>query len=399
MKRQLSETIGKIEAYFKKNVWLTVFLFVMPFLNESFPTNYFIYIMIREDVVKFAALAVLVYLFIRNKKKISLLAKILIALEIMLMISSFINYRTFVPDDYEKMFSDMACTVMMGLVIEYFIDKPRDLINGLHLSFEVAVYSYFIGLMLNIPEDGYYRRGLLATLTLWIVPAVCLALLRMIREKKYIRSCILLTVCFYLTYDIWNATMIVALAGMAFVLICGYLLFRWDKEKKYRIPLSLLFGIAVALNLFVLFVYSGKNFPLVSFIITKVLKKSVNFTQRDVIWDEAIRMIKEKPIFGHGSRPALKVANDFASEYSHSHNQFLQKLNESGVFGLAIFLYFHYELIRKVDHSRNIWERLILIAAVFAIFLTYITEAYKKFFIFYLVLFLAYHCDGLLKKD
>jgi uncharacterized membrane protein len=297
------------------------------------------------------------------------------------------------------MFSDIACTIMMALVVEYFIDRPKDLINGLHMSFEVAVYSYFIGLILNVVTDGYYRRGLLATLTLWIIPAVCLALLRMIMEKKFVRSGIFLIICFFLAHDIWNATMVVALTGMVFVLTCGFLLFHWDKKKKYRIPLSILFGIALVLNLFVLFIYTGKNFPFVSFIITKILKKSTSFTQRDVIWAEAIRMIKERPILGHGSRPVLKVANDFASEYSHSHNQFLQKLNESGIIGFAIFLYFHYELIRKVDRSKNVWERLILIASVFAIFLTYITEAYKKFFVFYLVFFLAYHCDSLLKNE
>ena len=39
-----------------------------------------------------------------------------------------------------------------------------------------------------------------------------------------------------------------------------------------------------------------------------------------------------------------------------------------------------------------------MVAAVFAISITYITESYKKFFRFYLVFFIAYHVGELLKN-
>lgn len=332
-----------------------------------------------------------------EEKKPSVLLCLLIALEVMLIISSVINHDSFGIYEYGKMFSDIVCILSMGLIVECFIDQPNDLIKGLLLNFEIAVYSYLYSFLFVLSgNSGYYERGLLATLNLWILPGICLAFLHMLVNKGYIRSSVFILISVYVAYKVWNATNIVALASMFGAMDFAYFLF---KVKGWKLPLGLLIGLAVALNLFVLFVYSGDNFSFVSFIIEKILRKSISFTERDVIWAEAIRMIREKLIFGHGSRPILNVANTYADEYSHSHNQILQKMNESGVFGLLIFAAMHIELIRKTDRNSNSLVRIVLVAAMFGICMTYITEAYKKFFIFYLIFFLAYHYDCCYSKS
>ncbi|MBR4470642.1 MAG: O-antigen ligase family protein [Erysipelotrichaceae bacterium] len=385
--------MDRVRNFLNKNQWIAVFLFALPFLNESFPTSYFVYVWIKEDILKLFSFLILLFLFIRRKKKFSFLFGILIVLEGMLVVSSLINYRSFGSYEYEKMFFDVICILMMALIVEYFIDIPDQLIKGLLLNFEIAVYSYFIDIVFHLSGEGYYRRGLLATLLLWILPGICTALLNICINRKYIRSFCFIVISIYVVYYVMNATTVVALAAMFGAMIFGIVLYRFNR----KLPFSVLLIAAVLLNLFVLFVYSGDNFPFVSFIIEKILKKSTTFTDRDVIWKEAMRMIREKPIFGHGSRPVLDVANQWADQYPHSHNQLLQKLNESGIFGLAIFSAFHLQLIRKADGSENNIVRIILISAVFGISMTYITEAYKKFFVFYLVFFLLYRCEDLLK--
>lgn len=382
----------RIKEFVDQNQWIIVFLYALPFLNESFPTSYFICILIRYDIFKYLSFGLLILLFVRKKKKVSLLLDLLIVLEGMLIISSLINHETFGTDEYWKMFSDIVCILSMGLIVECFIDRPKDLIRGLLLNFEIAVYSYFIGYVFILSGQNYYKRGLLATLNLWILPGICIALLHVMINKGYFRSVLLIIISLFVTYRVWNATTVVALTGMFGVIAVGYVLL---KMKNRKISLGFLLAAAVALNLFVLFIYSGNDYPFVSFVIEKILRKSTSFTERDVIWAEAIRMIREKPIFGHGSRPVLAVANSFADEYPHSHNQILQKLNESGVFGLAVFSLMHAQLIRKVDGSRNSLARIAVTGAMFGIFMTYITEAYKKFYVFYLIFFLAYDCDKL----
>jgi len=389
----MNDLVKKGEEWLKKNRWLAVFFLAVPFLNESFPTSPLFYTFFMSDIFKYLSISILVFIFVKKKNKPSLLMLSLIALEVMLLISSLLNHENFVLYDYEKMFSDIASVCFFGLVVETFLDAPDDLIKGLFLNFEIAVYSYFFDFTLNLSGEDYYRRGLLATLLLWILPGICVALTYAYTKKKYGRSSLFILAGLYIIYKVWNATAIVALAAMGFVLVLAFLLTRFGKTKNWKIPLSVLIVLAILLNLFVLFIYRGSNYPFVSFIIEKILHKSTSFTERDVIWAEAIRMIKEKPFFGHGSRPVLAVANSFALEYPHSHNQLLQKLNESGIFGLAIFMVMHVLLILKVDKNRNSFLRNVYAAAIFGIAMTYITEAYKKFFIFYLVFFLAYHMD------
>ena len=390
----VKNNIERIKAFITKKQWIAVFLLALPFLNESFPTYYSIYNWIRNDLFKYLSFGLLVLiLFAWKKRKPSVLLCLLTALEMMLIISSVINHDSFGAYEYGKVFSDIVCILSMGLIVECFIDKSNDLIKGLLLNFEIAVYSYLYSYLFVLSGNSeYYDRGLLATLNLWILPGICIAFLHMLVNKGYLRSSVFVLISLFVAYRVWNATNIVALASMFCAMIFAYFLFR---VKGWKLPLGLLIGLAVVLNLFVLFVYSGDNFPFVSFIIEKILRKSTSFTERDVIWAEAIRMIKEKPIFGHGSRPILNVANSYADEYSHSHNQILQKLNESGIFGLLIFVAMHIELIRKIDRNKNNIVRIVLIAAMFGISMTYITEAYKKFFVFYLVFFLAYHYDEL----
>ena len=153
------------------------------------------------------------------------------------------------------------------------------------------------------------------------------------------------------------------------------------------------------MNLFIVFAFTGnaENYPVITFFIEKILQKSTAFTERDVIWVESIRLIKERPIIGYGFKPALNVIQSAGPRiYPHCHNQILQRLCATGIIGLIQFIIFHFELIRKIDSGKNTYAKIVAMAAVFAVSITYITEAYKKFFIFYVVYFVAYFVEELL---
>lgn len=58
----------QIKDFFEKNQWIAVFLLTLPFLNESFPTYYSIYILIRYDLFKYLSFGLLFVLFVWKKK-------------------------------------------------------------------------------------------------------------------------------------------------------------------------------------------------------------------------------------------------------------------------------------------------------------------------------------------
>lgn len=194
----------------------------------------------------------------------------------------------------------------------------------------------------------------------------------------------------FITIKVHSATSIMAMLGFYGALLGGFLLLRWN--SKFKIKASFLILFVVITNLLILFLVTrGQNIPILDRFLTTVLGRSSDFTGRDKIWLETMRMIKEKPITGYGYRPPIYAHNDFGDVFPHAHNQILQRLLATGVIGLLQFVVFHAEMIRKIDLEENSIGRILMIATVFAICLTYISEAYKKFFIFYLPFFLVYH--------
>ena len=386
-----------IDKVWKNRIALLVFLLAMPFLNESFPTAYFIYIFVI-DSFKFIAFFVLVGIYIKRKRKPSVLMLILLFSQIMWLFSTVLNYSAYSTKEWIDLFYDIFSILSLSMIIELFIDEPRYLVNGIMANYELAIYSYVFSIVFNLAGYGYYLRGLLNTLLLWIIPSVCLSLLNIIVFKKYVRSICLLLASLYTVWNVKSATTIVSLLAMVTVVLSAYVLLRLKKTEKFVLPMGFVLCVSVLLNLFVLFVYNGHSFPLVDYIIKNFLNRTTDFTQRNTIWAEAIRMIKLKPLFGYGYKPVIYASTDFGTEYIHAHNQYLQKLIESGVIGLILFVLFHMELIRKVDKSKNTVARIVVVAAVFAVSITYITEAYAKFFVFYPVFFLAYYVDELVKN-
>ena len=381
----------KIKNFFKNNRWLLVFICAIPFFNDSYGS----YQLIPDwdmDYIKIAVFLFLVSGFIKYKKKPSKLFIVLFVMEMWWLFSTLMNYPLSDTTSYRKLIIDIINALSVSLLIEYFKDDPSSILKGLMLNFELSLYPNLISVFVDlIPHFRHYILGYYALLILWIIPAIVVSLLYMVNEKKYIRGSILIIACIVTSIEVWCATIIASLFGISFVLLFGLLLFKSKKLSKYKIPLMLIFVFVFVANLFVLFVYTGGNYPVIDFIIEKILRRSTTFTGRVPIWQEALNMFKQSPIYGNGFRPSVTIPGGFTA--IHSHNQFLQRLNATGAIGLMLFVLFHILLSLKVDSSKNTIQRLIVVSACFGIFLTYITEAYKKFFRFYLVFFIAYHID------
>ncbi len=391
----MKDFLEKIKGITKNYKWVIVFLFAVPFLNDAY-TGYQIVPDWIMDYLKILVFGLLLILIVIQKKRVSPLLIGLFLYETWWLISTVINFSFSDQEMYHKLFCDIADALSVSLIVECFLDDPRSLAKGLILNFELSIYPNFITVILkNIPGDRYYLLGFYSVLILWIMPAICVSMLYISLFKKYVRASILIVVSLATIVMVSCATETVAFLGMFGVLALGLILSRMKVFMRMKVSLSVFLVLAVLLNTFVLFVYNGGRFPLIDVFIEKILGRSTTFTNRIFIWAKAIQSIAEKPIIGHGYRPVLVLDSGFQA--IHAHNQLLQVLNARGIIGMVLFALFHVILCIKVDKSRNTFERLVMTGACFGIFLTYITEAYKKFFRFYLVFFLAYHIDELIK--
>ena len=385
----------KIMDFIDKYRWILVFLCGIPFFNDTYVPIQGLLDRYMDHLKVFVVLILAVLMFIR-KKKISPLAIVLIIYEAWWMITTAINYPLSNQEAFYKTTIDIADILAMFLIVEYFLDTPEHLIKGLMLNMELAIYPNLVTVILqNIPGDRYYLIGFYAVLILWLLPAICVGAMHIILNKGYIRGSLLIAFSLLTSILVSCATTTVAFMGMFGFIILGLLLRKIPKTKNFKLPIWIFVSLAV-LGSALIMVYSGGDFPLIDYFIEKVLHRTTHFTGRIHIWRAAIEMIKEKPIIGHGYRVNVTTVYNFT--VIHCHNQLLQVLNVKGIIGLIIIAIFHIIMCKKIDKSQNTISRLILSGAVFGVCITYMTEAYKKFFRLYLVFFLAYHVDELIRN-
>lgn len=384
-----------VKNFCTKYRWIIVFLLMIPFFNDAYD-GFQIVSDWTMDYLKIAVFLVLVYLLIFRKKRPSALMICLTVMEAWWLVTTLINYGFSDDTALHKTIIDIVNALSVSLIVECFRDDGKSLIDGLMLNFELTIYPNLVTVFLHHTLRGYYLLGYYAVLILWILPAICVGALYMIIHKKYIRGGLLIIASLITTVMIWCATITVAIMGMAALVIFCLLLYKIDRFKKIRVPLSLFIVLALLGNLFVLFVYSGGSFPLIDVFIEKFLGRSTSFTGRTPIWEKAIEMFLERPVIGYGFRPTVTRADGFVA--MHAHNMILQRLTATGIIGLILFVVFHIILIFKMDKMENSIARIVMMGGVFAVNITYLMDAYKKFFRFYLVFFLAYHVDELIKK-
>ena len=370
---------------------------MVPFVNDSY-SSFKILEDWQMDYVKVGVFFVLSFLIVFKRRKVSKLFVSLLFIEGFWLVSTLINYGFGDKTAIHKTVIDMINALSVAELIEYYRKDPKSLLCGLMLNFELALYPNLYGVITHFVDHGYYLLGYYATLILWTLPATCVGALyiSVFKDKPIhiIRGVLLILISMFTVFRTWCATMVMATAGMIGIVVLGMILYWFKPTRNWKIHLSLLLIAIVALNYFVLFVYQGGDYKLIDDFIIKVLGRTTTFTNRTPIWSKAIEMIKEKPWIGHGFRPVVELDN--GTSFIHSHNQFLQRLNATGIIGSFFFLVFHIVLTEKVDRIRNSIERTVMVGAVFAVSVTYLMDAYKKFFRFYFVFFLAYHVNDLI---
>lgn len=192
-----------------------------------------------------------------------------------------------------------------------------------------------------------------------------------------------------LTY-IYTASMTAAGAG---VLMIGLFLLRryWGKLRKLLQMRWILAAMAVFLVLVCVFQVQNLLASLLD-----SMNKGVTLNSRTIIWDMALDLIAERPIFGHGSFAAEQINSYILYGTTHAHNLLLEILLRAGVVGGAAYLLFLCGFVRPGRYRKLFRSKAaILVVGLLEQALLFFMDFYPNILVFYCFMALLYHWEAL----
>ena len=190
--------------------------------------------------------------------------------------------------------------------------------NGMYISTAITAY-----------EDNWLF-GYKGSFIFYLYPLYIISLLNLAYGRKVMWSKVSVVLCL--------AEFLIGSCMSPFVTSIGILILFVLTKRKWPLTLSPKLCVTVILILNV-FLISGSllKFVAVQTFITSILKKSITFSGRDVIWATTLNAVRGHPIFGYGvTSPATRLA--MYSMFYHAHNNLLEIIYEGGVCWLAFFL-------------------------------------------------------------
>ncbi|MDI6641874.1 MAG: O-antigen ligase family protein [Elusimicrobiota bacterium] len=268
-------------------------------------------------------------IFLQSKSRIGLFVLVFI---FAMLISTVISGVTLVSLDGLRRI--LGCIALFFIVTQGIKDETqiKKLISILIIASSVAalygIIQYFTGLnLLGLEKVKAFDRvqGTVCANSLggifgMVVP-ICLSVALFFKKKFYWICLSLIAICLGLTFT--RGAWIGSVTAVVFILFI--------QNKK----LPLLF-MPIVIGVFLLWPQGRTR------IIDTFKKGSESISVRQNMWQTAITMVKQKPIFGYGpqSFPEIFEESPLATEkgHIHCHNIYLGLASETGLLGLISFL-------------------------------------------------------------
>ncbi|MBQ6049161.1 MAG: O-antigen ligase family protein [Bacteroidaceae bacterium] len=136
---------------------------------------------------------------------------------------------------------------------------------------------------------------------------------------------------------------------------------------------------------------SLQNNDLAVYIIVDVLGKDITFTHRTELWDAALRVFTESPLFGNGYVDRDWYLSNMSSLAMGPHNLIFYIMISGGIVLLGVFLCLFVMAITRCVKSTESSRRKMNLLFGLAVFLFMQTMEYYPFFFNFLLLSLAYY--------
>lgn len=218
----------------------------------------------------------------------------------------------------------------------------------------------------------------------YILPLVCYyAMYADARRLSLSRKLIYIALFSASVYITWSATSVIGCTLFIVIVVMNEM----DIRPKVMNCYAYLTAVAVSFVLIVIV----RFFEFLQPLLVGVLKKDMTFTHRLGIWERALAMIVNKPLFGWG---VLESVDSYARLHaSHAHDYFLQLALEGGVIGLSCFIILIIIVCKHLYKARETEYGFLLSGLLFCFFVMFLDESYGMSIPFYGSLVFMYHVD------
>lgn len=134
-----------------------------------------------------------------------------------------------------------------------------------------------------------------------------------------------------------------------------------------------------------------------AFIIEGVLKKNISFTGRMKLWNNALKHISNKPVFGNGMEITELTFEKIGKTTAHNH--YINLLYNGGIVYLLLTCILVYIVIRNTRAYWNEKEIVIINISLIGYFVYFIAEAKINLDIFTLLLAVSFYLAKLLEGE
>lgn len=343
----------KIADILDKIILICLFLYTLTFLLD-----------IKINFLTTAAcFGILKLFFIRPKIKICTKFFYIVGVFIILsFLSIYLNDVTSATSYNLSQYKSRFFTPLIGLLIVFLFEFTRKriiiLLSGFSITFfinAIILIYQFINNLSGRPTGLASNYMLLCAMNLLILPVIfTLSVNKSIIPLK-LRLFFALTVLINIPAVLFSNTRIAWIGIFISFIITGFLSV---KNKKYFLAITATFLIGLSL-IFQLSPNLSQRFES----IFSVKYENQSNSERILMWNSAINMIEDHPLFGVGvgnyhDQYMNKYRSPMARENQwHPHNTLLNMFAEGGILAgfsfIAIFAYLYYSVIKSYHQTKN----------------------------------------------
>lgn len=290
---------------------------------------------------------------------------------------------------------------LIVIIMHYYQDRMKLVIICCSIAFSFCIYCNVVHMLMNphlwIISDEKVNAGYLlgnnynsmgsCMIVGLITNMICLKF-----SKWWILNIISLLICIIgPLFAVGSMTAITCI--IMFLLFCLV-----PSNYLKKIGIISLFTIFVLFQTFV--VFSGKgleNNEFAVYFIEDVLGKDITFTLRTYIWDAALNVIGQSPIFGHGFVDSKWFLSEMSSIAIGPHNFILSLFIYGGTILFALYISICFMAYRSISKHLDMMGLTVLFGVV-TLFFMMLMEMYNYVLVLYTIS-LAYYYPCIDKKQ
>lgn len=268
------------------------------------------------------------------------------------------------------------------------------LLVGLAIGFSIATFAQIFQLIIQpdlwiLPDKkevtGYIMGGNYNQVGICLLVTILLDLL-CIRISRWFYLLLIPCGVICVAIPLMVGSMTAVTAIILFMVICMI-----PSKHLRRILIMVVFISVFLFQILVCFNGKGiENSDLMVWFIEDVLQKDITFTNRTHMWDSALRVIVESPLWGYGYPDKEWYLNNMSSFAIGPHNILLATLIYGGVFAFVIYICLVGYAIIQVWRVQNYWADCIG-AGLAVVSMMSLMEVYSISILFTIIVLAEYH--------